>query len=123
MSRTFRAKKGRLRMRFNLVTFWLLALVTSSSLAGDFAVRNIQEYDSKLPLWGVTWKPGEDAVSGYYPSFYTGFAMRSEFPQRIHVQLARGNQTRVSVILDDQTVRDYVFDLVHRDRFYRAMAN
>jgi hypothetical protein len=82
---------------------------------------SIQEYNHALPLWGTTWAPGNGTSNGYYPSFYTGFAMRSEFPNRIHVRLARGNQTRVTVVLDEQTISDYLFDLVKRYEFYKKI--
>lgn len=81
-------------------------------------INTIADYNDQLPYWGVTWAPGNGATNGYYPSFYTGFAMRSQFPERVHVRIARGNQTRVSVILDEQTVSDYLFDLVKRSEFY-----
>ncbi len=104
---------------------WLSALVLFGSLSLTLSARepiqNLQQYNEALPVWGVSWAPGKDAVNGYYPSFYTGFAMRSAFPERIHVRLARGNQTRVSVILDQDTVRDYVFDLATRYDFYQSI--
>lgn len=49
--------------------------------------------------------------------------MRSQFPERIHVRTARGNQTRVSVILDENTIRDYLFDLVQRRNFYKHVTS
>ena len=49
--------------------------------------------------------------------------MRSEFPERIHVRTARGNQTRLTVILDEQTIKDYIFDLTKRYSFYRRMTS
>lgn len=45
--------------------------------------------------------------------------MRSQSPERIHVRTSRGNQTRVSVILDEATINDYLFDLVKRQSFYK----
>ncbi len=102
------------------IIFALLS-VTLVSLAAAFAAGfNISDYNQALPSWGTSWRPGADALNGYYPSFYTGFAMRSSFPDRIHVRLARGNQTRVSVILDEQTISDYLFDLAKRHEFYQA---
>ncbi len=80
-----------------------------------------QTYDQNLPLWGTTWTPVAGAANGYHPSFYTGFAIRAEFPDRIHIRLSRGNQTRVTVILDDQTISNYLFDLVKRDEFYKKL--
>lgn len=92
----------------------LIVLLSSVSVSAF----TISDYNSKLPIWGVSWKSGSGAISGYYPTFYTGFAVRSEIPERIHVRVSRGNQTRVSVILDDQTVMDYLYDLKKRKDFY-----
>lgn len=82
-------------------------------------VQTIQDYTANLPYWGTSWNPGTDSISNYYPSFYVGFAPRSESPSRIHIRTARGNQTRVSVILDEQTIKDYMYDLLYRDNFYK----
>src|SRR5215470_7565660 len=57
----------------------------------------------------------------YEPAFYTGFAPRTEDPQRIHLHLGRGNQLRVTVVLSDQAERDYAEDLLDRYRTYRAL--
>jgi hypothetical protein len=97
----------------------LLAVAAAGTAQAAPTISNINEYNTALPYWGVSWAPGANSQNGYYPSFYTGFAMRSQFPERIHVRLARGNQTRVSVILDDQTLADYMYDLVARYNFYK----
>lgn len=97
-------------LSFNAVSFAVNPVITS-----------IQDYNQTLPLWGTSWKAGSGAMNGYYPSFYTGFAMRSQFPERIHVRTARGNQTRLTVVLDEQTIKDYLFDLTKRYSFYRRM--
>lgn len=98
--------------------FSVLIAVSLCAELSQAQVSTIQDYNNQLPYWGVSWAPGAHSMNGYYPSFYTGFAMRSQFPERIHVRLARGNQTRVSVILDDQTLQDYLYDLVARSEFY-----
>lgn len=98
-----------------------IAVALTSSFAQAQTISTIEEYNAQLPLWGVTWAPGAQAVNGYYPTFYTGFAMRSQFPERIHVRTSRGNQTRVTIILDDITLTDYLFDLNKRHEFYRKM--
>lgn len=99
---------------------WGLALAAGwLAQSNANAAFTIEEYNSSLPIWGTSWTAGYSAVGGYYPSFYTGFAARVVDPARMHVRLARGNNTRVSVILDEQTVSDYLFDLVKRYKFYR----
>lgn len=89
-----------------------LAVSSVSAQAQD--VSTIGEYNKNLPYWGTTWAPGAGNTNGYHPQVYTGFAMRQENPDRIHVRTSRGNQTRVSVILDENTLIDYTFDLVKR---------
>ena len=59
----------------------------------------------------------------YEPSFYTGFAPRTLDPQHIHLHLGRGNQLRVTVVLADDTLREYARDLLERYRTYRALMN
>jgi hypothetical protein len=82
----------------------------------------IEDYNAALPYWGTSWRAGPSAINGYYASFYTGFAPRTSAPSRIHVRLARGNQTRVSVVLDEETIGNYLFDLVKRYRFYNQVS-
>lgn len=97
----------------------LSGFLISLSVSAQPALTTIEQYNEQLPYWGVSWSPGANAQNGYYPSFYTGFAMRSQSPEKIHVRTSRGNQTRISVILDEATIRDYLFDLVAREKFYR----
>lgn len=82
-------------------------------------ISTIEQYNQSLPMWGTSWTPSARSINGYNASFYTGFAPRAQNPNRIHVHVARGNQTRVTVILDDQTVLDYLYDLAKRADFYR----
>ncbi len=81
-------------------------------------ILTLTDYNQTLPFWGTSWKAGNNSVNGYYPSFYTGFVARSQYPERIHIRLSRGNTTRVSVILDENTLTDYLFDLAKRYEFY-----
>jgi len=105
----------------------LTALMLSCGFAGvSYAqtdVVSLEDYNSKLPVWGTSWDAGSDSVGGYYPSFYTGFAPRQQAPNRIHIRLSRGNQTRVSIILDEKTIMDYVYDLQARSDFYNEMVS
>jgi hypothetical protein len=107
-----------------LTKLFALTALTLSTLSAAHAasVSTIEEYNAALPYWGASWKAGDPGdINGYYPSFYTGLAMRSQFPERIHVRQSRGNQTRMSVILDETTVSDYLFDLVKRDDTFRQL--
>jgi hypothetical protein len=57
----------------------------------------------------------------YEPTFYTGFAPRSLDPQRVHVQLGRGNQVRVTAVLADDVLESYASDLEARHRTIRSL--
>lgn len=107
----------------SLLMFGISSVIyLSSALSQTKKINTIDDYNQELPLWGVAWGAGSTAITGrYYPSFYTGFAIRSEYPQRIHVRLSRGNQTRVTVILDEKTISDYAFDLNKRYQIYKSI--
>ncbi|MGZ3695520.1 MAG: hypothetical protein ACXWQO_15530 [Bdellovibrionota bacterium] len=94
-------------------------LAQSTACAG----YTIGDYNSSLPVWGTSWLAGNNAIGGYYPSFYTGFAPRVNTPSRIHIRLARGNNTRMSLILDEQTISDYLFDLAKKYQVFQTMTN
>jgi hypothetical protein len=57
----------------------------------------------------------------YEPSFYTGFAPRTQDPQRLHIQLSRGNQVRVTTVLGDKELDTYLDDLVQRRKIYQEL--
>lgn len=101
----------------------VLIISMISAFAQDTNIQTLQQWSERVPVWGATWASGNDAVNGYYPSFYTGFAPRSQNAERIHVRTSRGNQTRVSVILDEQTVKDYLFDLSKRSLVYKQLSS
>jgi len=75
-------------------------------------------------------KPGvhleQEPVYGLYydrrePSFYTGFAPRSQDPDRVHIQVGRGNQVRFTLVLSDQAIENYAQDLLFRYQTYREL--
>jgi len=55
------------------------------------------------------------------PSFYTGFAPRSQDPRRIHIHLGRGNQVRVTLVLSDRMIHHYLADLAFRYHTYTRL--
>jgi hypothetical protein len=87
-----------------------VAMPPRTLLAGDAAERMLEE----PPNFGMYY-------DRYEPAFYTGFAPRTDDPQRIHLHLGRGNQLRVTVVLADEILRGYAEDLLDRYRTYRAL--
>ena len=82
------------------------------ALSGDHAAAGLMVEDP--PRYGVFYDAPE-------PSFYTGFAPRTQDPARLHIHLGRGNQLRVTVVLSDDVVREYARDLYERQRTYRRL--
>jgi hypothetical protein len=66
----------------------------------------------------TTWDGSAPAPGVYFhwyePSFYAGFAPRTQDPDRLHIELSRGNQVRVTVLLGDAELDDYLGDLQER---------
>jgi len=81
-------------------------------LPGDRAERGLMVEDP--PRYGVFYDEAE-------PSFYTGFAPRTQEPGRLHIHLGRGNQLRVTAVLSDTVIREYARDLAERQHTYRAL--
>lgn len=57
----------------------------------------------------------------YEPTFYTGYAPRSQDPARVHIQIGRGNQVRVTSVLSDETINSYARDLAIRYQTYKDL--
>src|SRR6266545_1433691 len=73
----------------------------------------------------ATWDGSEPPQGVYFywyePSFYTGFAPRTQDPTRLHIRLSRGNQVRVTVVLGDEDLDNYLGDLVARQKTYQEV--
>jgi hypothetical protein len=73
----------------------------------------------------TTWDGSEPPPGIYFhwyePSFYTGFAPRTQDPERVHIRLSRGNQVRVTVVLGDRELDAYLSDLLARWRTYQEL--
>src|SRR5215813_13646666 len=81
---------------------WLA--MPARSIAGDVrSAGTLQE----APQFGVYY-------DRYEPAFYTGFAPRTDDPQRLHMHLGRGNQLRVTVVIADDVLRAYAEDLLQQ---------
>lgn len=59
----------------------------------------------------------------YEPSFYAGFAPRTQDPERVHIRLSRGNQVRVTVVLGDREMDAYLDDLLARRKIYQELVD
>lgn len=89
-----------------VVLAWVLA-----ATPGAFAALDASEttWDGSAPPQGVYFY-------WYEPSFYAGFAPRTQDPERVHLRLSRGNQVRVTVVLGDRELDAYLDDLLARRR-------
>ena len=66
----------------------------------------------------VVWE-GKDPAPGIYfywyePSFYAGFAPRTQDGSTVHIELSRGNQVRMTMVLGDAELDAYLADLAMR---------
>jgi hypothetical protein len=66
----------------------------------------------------TTWDGSEPPPGVYFhwyePSLYAGFAPRTQDPTRLHIELSRGNQLRVTMVLGDAELDAYLGDLLQR---------
>ena len=88
----------------------LLAWTTSASAQSSGGAQQIDKtWDDSAPPQGIYFH-------WYEPSFYTGFAPGTQDPNRVHIELSRGNQVRFTLgrIVDEFTRA--------RDAFTRADA-
>jgi hypothetical protein len=98
---------------FFLSICWLFAatlLVPAVQAGGDPKIV----WDGSEPPQGVLFY-------WYEPSFYTGFAPRTQDPGRAHIQLSRGNQLRVTLVLGDAELDNYPADLLLRQQIYQQL--
>ena len=94
----------------------LLAILMFLPRAGDAALDNHGDvaWDGSEPPPGVYFH-------WYEPSFYTGFAPRTQDPARAHIRLSRGNQVRVTTVIGEREIDVYLDDLVERRRVYQEL--
>ena len=85
------------------------------------AAPTLAALDATETDWDAS-EPAPGVYFGWYePSFYTGFAPRTQDPERVHIELARGNQVRVTVVLGDRELDAYANDLVERRKVYQEL--
>jgi hypothetical protein len=97
---------------------WFLAILAAFTISAD-----VMAYTGTSSL-----NKSEPPGPGIYfyqlePSFYTGFAPRCQEPERIQVNLGRGNQLRITVVLSDQIIDEYLSDLTIRYQTYSELIN
>ena len=97
--------KTNLSLSLSVILFFLSTPLLASSFS-------IEDYNKSLIENGVAWKAGRTT---YLPAFYTGFAPRIENAKRIHFQLSRGNQIRLTAPIDDFSVLTYLYGLKSRE--------
>ena len=107
----------------------VLGLLVAGAAAADDVTTDAVDLTAKKPSARAS-RPGVELegppVYGLYydrkePSFYTGFAPRSQDPRRVHLQIGRGNQLRITLVLSDQAIEGYARDLLFRHQTYRTL--
>ena len=71
------------------------------TVIGTVAFLSLVHITPALADKSVVWEGSEPAPGiwfyWYEPSFYAGFAPKTQDPSRVHMQLSRGNQQRFTV--------------------------
>ena len=75
----------------------------------------------------IRWN-GDAAAPGVYfdryePSFYAGFAPRTQDPGRVHLELSRGNQLRLTLVLGPNEIDRYLVNLLMRRSVVQALVD
>lgn len=83
--------------------------LTVNAAQAEFGLK---DYEQKLIQHGVSWK--SNSSYSFFPSLYLGFAPRIETADRIHFHLGRGNQVRLTGVIDDFTALTYMYNLKAR---------
>ncbi len=90
----------------------IAGLVTATSVFTSQAFAyNVQDYNNELIHYGISWSSSE---ASFMPGLYLGFAPRIETANRIHFRLGRGNQIRLTGVVDEFTVLSYLYNLKAR---------
>jgi len=98
--------------RIREVSF-LFAMLAACSIAG--AAEKI-EWNGDEPAPGVYFY-------WYEPSFYTGFAPRTQNRDRIHLELGRGNQQRMTIVLGPDEIDAYLDNLIAKRDTVRELVD
>ena len=84
-----------------------LAIVLAMILAPAASRADTLKWDGAEPAPGVYFDV-------YEPSFYAGFAPRTQDPSRVHLELSRGNQLRLTLVLGPEELEGYLINLLMR---------
>jgi hypothetical protein len=87
----------------------LLSLVGGPAKAQSYSV---DEYNQNLIQHGVSWSSKNSPA--FMPSLYLGFSPKVETANQIHFRLGRGNQIRLTAVMDEMTVLTYPYNLKAR---------
>jgi len=98
----------------------LRALILSTAIAG-FGLSSLATNAVQAEGWDGS-KPAPGIYFYWYePSFYAGFAPRSQDPSRFHIELSRGNQIRFTMVLGKDEMDNYLDDLLVRQKTYKEL--
>ncbi|MGI9481041.1 MAG: hypothetical protein ACR2OR_01665, partial [Hyphomicrobiales bacterium] len=94
------------------------ALLAAAALGTGFTAAPAlsAEWDGSKPAPGIYFY-------WYEPSFYAGFAPRSQDPKRFHIELSRGNQMRLTMVLGPEELDNYLPDLMVRQETYKKLVD
>ncbi len=101
-------------MKKELLVISTLSLMGINLVAQEKNSYTLDDFNKSIPIHGVAWQ-------SYTPSFYLGLAPRVENPEMIHIRIARGNQVRVTAILEASTLENYLYTLDKREQVYNLL--
>lgn len=85
-------------------------------LTGGIALADTPEWEGSQPPPGIYFY-------WYEPSFYAGFAPRTQDRSRIHLELGRGNQQRLTLVLGPDELDAYLGNLLQRRDVVQEMVD
>lgn len=106
---------------------WMLLCAGLLLMAGPTWADAPPDDDEDIPIAVEDEGPPPDLAdygvfyNRYEPTFYTGFAPRALDPKRLHLHVGRGNQLRVTLVLSDKVIEQYVDNLLSRYHGYRKL--